>query len=525
MECRKISNGNDSNQTRSFNLIDERWIPVVDFCGKTKQVGLKELFTDAKQLSDLAVGTLERIAIVRLLICIAQRALEVFTQGPEDYDDWIEASDKIVPSVLTYFEQWYDRFDLFGDYPFLQVTNLKTTSKSGDSNKTDKLDFGLSSGNNSTLFDQFAEEKGRIHSHAWLTIYLMVYQLFSPGGRIGIAEWNGKLTEGNGASKNAPGIEGGMLFSVLMGDSLLDTIFWNTLPLNVTGTIVGKPVWEYDLNKLSESEKKKIVSSYYGRLVPLTRTVRLDENDRDMILANGLTFPSLPDSRETMASVVVVKSTKKEEWKYVRTDPLRHPWRNLHSLLSLNQRNAKDFRGGAYFLQNISSLVSNNVDLSLRLWTGGILANRAKIIDTASWTFQFNERLIEEGGLRQYENGVRLAEVSQYRLAKAVEEYSRDQNYDKVKKGRREFYALVEQAKSLFWTELDREYEILVKCVERCNLPEKSVDPLRAWKDLLQKKIKSVYERTCPHRTARQLQAYAVGQKELYLPINNRKKT
>ena len=520
MGNRTISNGEDSGRTRSFNLIDEGWIPVVDFCGKARLVGLKELFTDAERLADLAVGTLERIALVRLLICIAQRALEVVTDGPEDYDDWIEARKKIVPAVLTYFGQWHDRFDLYGDDPFLQVKNLKTTSKSGDSNKTDKLDFGLSSGNNSTLFDQFAEEEGRIHSDAWLTIYLMVYQLFSPGGRIGVAEWNGKPTEGNGSSNSAPGVEGGMLFSLLMGSSLLDTIFGNTLPLEIAGKIIGKPVWEYDLNRLSENDKKRIVSSYYGRLVPLARTVRLGENGRDMILANGLSYPQLPDSRETMASVVTVKSKKKEEWKYVRTDPLRHPWRNLHSILSLNKRNAKDIRSGAYFLQSIPHLLTKRVGRSFILWTGGILANKAKIVDTASWTFPFNEKSIDEEILRQYEYGVQLAEAAQYRLAKAVEKYSKDLMYDTVKKGFREFFALVEQAKTLFWTALDREYEILMKCAENSDQPQNRADPLRAWKDVLQKEMTLAYEQTCPHRTARQLQAYAIGKVKLYLPKN-----
>jgi len=42
------------------------------------------MFETGHQIQDLAVRPHERIALMRLLICIAQSALD----GPEDYDDW-----------------------------------------------------------------------------------------------------------------------------------------------------------------------------------------------------------------------------------------------------------------------------------------------------------------------------------------------------------------------------------------------------------------------------------------------------
>lgn len=172
----KNSSGKNDGTPRSFNLVDEPWIPVVDAAGATLKVGLRELFERSAELVDLAVGTLERITLYRLLICIAQRALD----GPKDEEEWKEAEGKLVAASLAYLEQQRDRFDLWGDRPFLQVKALEAVGRT----KTDKLDFGLASGNNNTLFDQAATENGRAHEPDWLARNLLVYLAFSPGGRL-----------------------------------------------------------------------------------------------------------------------------------------------------------------------------------------------------------------------------------------------------------------------------------------------------------------------------------------------------
>ncbi|MBR4102822.1 MAG: type I-E CRISPR-associated protein Cse1/CasA, partial [Thermoguttaceae bacterium] len=83
----KNSSGESVGAPRSFNLVDEPWIPVVDAAGEAFKVGLRELFERSEELVDLAVGTLERISLYRLLICVAQRALN----GPKNEDEWLEA--------------------------------------------------------------------------------------------------------------------------------------------------------------------------------------------------------------------------------------------------------------------------------------------------------------------------------------------------------------------------------------------------------------------------------------------------
>lgn len=171
----KNSNGENVGTPRSFNLVDEPWIPVVDASGATQKTGLRELFERSEEIVDLAVETLEKISLYRLLICIAQRALD----GPKNESEQREAEGKLVAASLAYLDSWRDRFNLWGDRPFLQIKALESTGRT----KTDKLDFALASGNNKTLFDQAATEDGRAHEPDWLARKLLVYMEFSPGVR------------------------------------------------------------------------------------------------------------------------------------------------------------------------------------------------------------------------------------------------------------------------------------------------------------------------------------------------------
>jgi len=65
-----------------MNLATEAWIPVVSTGGQFKTVSLQELFEQSEQIRDLAVRPPERVALMRLFICIVQAALD----GPVERD-------------------------------------------------------------------------------------------------------------------------------------------------------------------------------------------------------------------------------------------------------------------------------------------------------------------------------------------------------------------------------------------------------------------------------------------------------
>jgi CRISPR system Cascade subunit CasA len=58
-----------------MNLVTEKWIPVIGIDGKPDHASLMEVFTLGEKYADLSVRPHERVALMRLLICIAQAAL------------------------------------------------------------------------------------------------------------------------------------------------------------------------------------------------------------------------------------------------------------------------------------------------------------------------------------------------------------------------------------------------------------------------------------------------------------------
>jgi hypothetical protein len=178
-----------------MSLIGDPWIPVVfDGAGPTppeaRLVGLDELYRRAEEIRDLALSPPQRIAVMRLLLCITHAALD----GPEDEDDWRTCRERIVSKSLAYLESRCDRFELFGERPFLQVKDLKLTLKM----TLDKLDVGLAAGNNATLFDQAAYPHGRQHEPGWIALQLLTFLNYAGSHKVTENRWGGQPTGANG---------------------------------------------------------------------------------------------------------------------------------------------------------------------------------------------------------------------------------------------------------------------------------------------------------------------------------------
>ena len=67
-----------------MNLTTDAWIPALRADGTRALFSLQDLFAEAHTLRDLATKPHERIALMRLLLCITQAALD----GPADEDEW-----------------------------------------------------------------------------------------------------------------------------------------------------------------------------------------------------------------------------------------------------------------------------------------------------------------------------------------------------------------------------------------------------------------------------------------------------
>ena len=501
-----------------MNLTTDTWIPIVRNDGKPGTVSLREAFERGEEIRDLAVRPHERISLMRLLICIAQAALD----GPNDQDDWKTCLPRIVPAALDYLNRWRHAFELFGNgQRFLQVANLKKTAKksTGDDdegNSTSKLDLALATGNNTTLFDNSGGSE-RAFTSAELALMLTTFQCFSPGGRIGVVLWNGKETLGKGSSNHAPCLAGGMLHALLRGDNLLATLRKNLMTKQQAEQFFGqvswgRPVWELMPQQLTDAEAvRNAKHTYLGRLVPLTRAIWLEDDCRSLILANGLEYASYADGWREPSATIVIRTIKGQPARVVLPVSIeKAAWRELHALTV--KAVTQNTNGGPAALQNISNKEAFD------LWVGGFVANKAKPVDTIESVFHVPATMLTEPSQMVYEAGVRLAETRAFLVKRAASVYHKElgDNLDRPEmKNRRQ--QIQSNATAQFWTDIESAVPRLLEVAaapEILGLNRKWHKT--AWGQSVWRAARAAYERACPHETPRQIRAYALGLKTLF---------
>ncbi len=467
-----------------MNLANDPWIPVILQDKTSATVSLRDIFTRGETIADLAANPCQRIALMRLLICVAQAALD----GPADEAEWRDCRKRLAPAALAYLDQWQHRFNLFGEHAFLQVDGLTPTPNS----LADKIDLTRAAGNNPTIFDHSATPIGRVPQSATLAMNLLVYQLYSPGGLIGIAQWEGVDTEKT--SEHAPCLEGSMLHTFLRGRTVIDSVHLNLLTLAQVDSLPnmawGCPNWE--LETYSKQALDENASTYLGRLVPFTRAICCFADNPKMVLAAGIRYAKHPIHREPAATIVEFGFGSTRHPGYLSVDPGKHPWRELHAILALQQA---DKMGGALCLAHIRSIDGPVFDV----WAGGLAADKAKLVDMAEWNMTLPVDLVDTTVLGRYENGVSLANQGCAALVKSVKCYAAAQNSDPIWRG---------EAVQLYWSLLDRESRCLVTSALE---DDKAMDA--HWVPEIDMALRTAYAQTCPHATPRQIQAYARGLK------------
>jgi len=507
-----------------MNLTADPWIPVVWDDGKPGMVSLADAFSRGHQIHDLVVRPHERIALMRLLICVAQAALD----GPVDYEDWKTCQPRLVPAALDYLKRWQRAFELFGDgQRFLQVGDLKKKSgrqQEGDEggNSVSKLDVALATGNNSTLFDN-AGGTTRMFSDAQLARNLLSFQCFSPGGRIGVALWGGMETLGRGSSLHAPCIAAGMLHTLVRGGCLLETIRFNLLSRSQITQLYGEdrwgqPVWERLPDNAADGDVlRNATATHLGRLIPLARAVRLDESGLTMILANGLAFPTYPEWREPTATVVVRHIKDQPTRILLRASLGRAPWRELHSLTvkAISQTS----NGGPLTLrENVSD------DQPFDLWVGGLVADQAKLLDTVESVFHVPAAMLTDSVQRTYEAGVKHTASIEFRLRRAISAYHGEvgDNLNKAEMHDRR-KRVQDKATSQFWTDVERHVsDLLAVVADPATLGLDNAWHKTAWGQATWRAVLAAYDSACPRGTARQIRAHALGRKTLFAAPDGR---
>lgn len=286
-----------------------------------------------------------------------------------------------------------------------------------------------------------------------------------------------------------------MLFSIVEGRSLLDTVWLNLATdswvRDSLKTDWGRPFWEFD-----ESTRKAVSgneNTCLGHLAPLSRAVKLTRGSPTCILGEALSYPQIPAWREPMASVKLQKGTKKDEFleTYVTSNPSKMPWRELASILAVRETGG---RKSALALRHLESMP----DREFTLWTGGLYSEKAKEVDTVEWKARLSVGLLEEPSMQRYEKAIAWADRQRGGLYFAAVEYARAVFIDDASR----FSVPAERA---YWDILAQtENQNLVLDVDAPNYKD-------GWAKATRKAAEEAYRRACPAMTARQMEAFAQG--------------
>jgi CRISPR system Cascade subunit CasA len=516
-----------------MNLAADKWIPVVGLDGQQHAVSLTTAFTEGDRIADLAARPPERIALMRLLLCVAHAALDPTGKDPRprDQDDWYDCRDELAMKAGAYMQRWTSAFELLdGDARFLQVQKLvPAIARQGGKNRksdsggagedegksVDKLDIFLAAGTNTTLFDN-AGGSERSFTAPRLAMMLLTFQSFSVSGPLGLALWNGVETLGKSPknptktyTSHAVCASGNALHAFVRRPTLIETIHANLINYDDFAQHAGpsgswgRPVWEATPAK--PAPVPALTRNYLGRLVPLCRAVHLDDNGRTMVLANGLDYPAFDEVFPEPSTTVVVND--KGERKTLSAQVDKALWRQLGAVTVL-------WRGG-----NVGGPLAlrNVLDIdAFDLWVGGLIAaGNAKIVDSVESVFRHVPvELTTDTGQQRYNEGVKTAEHIRSRLGRAVAKYRRLLKDEiELGEGRKRGLKLKPKVAVHYWTAVENHVPKLLDLV-RDFRPEVQ----KAWNHAVFVAALDAYDIACPHETARQMKAHVLGRAVLLRP-------
>jgi CRISPR system Cascade subunit CasA len=502
-----------------MNVAFDPWIPVLDATGERTVISLHRALTRGERFADLAVRPHERVALMRLLLCVAHAALN----GPRDYEEWLEIPKSLAPAVDAYLTEWRDSFELFHpEKPWLQVAAI--VKKKGqpvtdaDWTPATKLEFAFASGNTSTLFDHFGESEARIMDLPAVILAMVAFQCFSLGGTSSQVFWGG--VQSVKYTKDAPCAPASMVHAFLRGPDLLTVIHLNLvtledMKLRDDGLSFGRPIWEKVPQGWSDKENvHNAASTHLGRLAPMTRLIKLHPSGRKMLLGEGLAYPTFADgfSPEPSATIVVREKQGRQERMLLSFRPGKAVWRELGAIVV--KRNAQG-TGGPLALNFIPD------DQPCDILVAALARDKASILDAAESVFHVPAQLRFTEGNAVYEFEVQRAENMARRLGWAVETYRRE--VDHGWEGRLKIAGpakgqlkarLHATGTNHFWTAVESSLSLLMAHIAALGT-DQATATLEAWRKMLFASACAAYRVACGQETPRQIRAFAKGWMQL----------
>jgi len=528
-----------------MNVAFDPWIPVVNTSGKQELASLCTVLTEGEKFADLAVRPHERVALMRLFLCVAHAALE----GPKVYDEWLAVPTRLPKAVRKYLTTWKDSFELYHEEkPWLQVAELKEVKKEkkekegkkevkkkeNDSDEEkgwstlNRLSFTRACGINSTLFDH--ESNGGTatkYTTAEIALNLLTFQnYFVAGGKASSRLW------GDVEMRNPPNPKGGpcsgksILFTFIRDENLFKSIQMNLntyedlqLFYDNSSNGLGKPIWEMPITSPTNNGAiRNATQTHIGRLVPQTRILRINEDRKRVLLGAGFLYPKFQDEKNTFhpdlfATMVL---NKNGERALLSARPGISVWRELHSL-AVRRKGASESSRGPLCLLNLPD------DKGLDIIVNAMMTNPkqpAEIVDFLESVFHIPFRLLVPEGTVSYESEVKKAESLAARLGSAIGEYRTEIDggwevrVSKAKDKRKLLAQLHSTATRHYWTTVEKKLSLLMSHIEAVGT-DMAIPTRAAWREMLVAAADEAYRVACGQETPRQMRAFVKGLQKL----------
>lgn len=511
-----------------MNIAFDPWIPVTTLTGSSTLISVHKALTNGESYADLAVRPHERVALMRLLLCVSHAALD----GPKDFEEWEQVPERLPEAVSSYLETWKESFELFHpEKPWLQVAGLNVCAspKSKQKDPEDswqpltKLCLTRASGNNSTLFDHSASASDyEIFSDSEIVLNLLTFQnYFVAGGKASSRMW------GSIEMKNPPNPKGGpcagksIIYTFGRSKNLISTIHINMnhyedieLTYGNNNSYIGRPIWEIPIDTpINEISLYNATKTHLGRLVPQTRILKIHNDRKRVLFGSGFYYPKFQDDNafhpDIFASVVIDKEQKRV---YLGARKDKSAWRELHSI-AVHAASRTDGSRGPLWLQNIRNEKCDII-------TAAMLTNpsqAAEIVDLVESTYSIPIQLFNEFGLNTYEFEVHTAESIARKLGGAIETYRLEidggweSRLKMVGSSKGQLKARLHSiATTHYWTAVEKNLDLLMAAIEALG-SEAFLESQKSWRSVLNASAREAYELACAQDTPRQMRAYAKG--------------
>lgn len=504
----------------SFNLLDEKWIKVVDH----GLVSLTDIFQN-RDYENLGGDVLEKLSVFKFLLAVSQAAYT-----PNDFNDWNNYSTEALSNtVLEYLRKNHDLFYLYGDKPFLQFPQIESLGKKELKSYSTILSYEASG--NTTVRTQI--EAKHIPSTDEIARLLLIQMNFAFGGK---QVDNGIVLSKSYKGKSKSGKVGtglsyfGYLHSYFSGKYLMDTIRINLLSYqdiastNMFSSGVGIAPWE----KMPTGEDDDIANEYknslMGRLISLGRFCLLKNNG--LYLTEGISYAD-HTSAQCDPAITVIK--KKNKINAIWTNPEKKSWREIISLLSFVSNNS-DNSSICYQLKLCDEKV-RTYRTPVGLWTLGIkvssnsgefkVSGRDDSVESRIEFENINE-ILNEIWFTRYSREISALEKTAINLLKSVEGYfsrsnDEEKNVDSESKkkkkeknsGKRtEKNDIAKKCLFRFWDNCEPLAKELQEACIDCS-EETGNDRIKNIRKKFANLAKQCYDEFCPCLTSRQIQNWA----------------